>query len=271
MEYIDNLLAINIDYIIIGLLIFFFSLEQLLPTPFTFKKRFSHLFQNSLFQIILTLLNLPFVIFQVYCIDWLNANQIGLLHLIEIPSWILLIASVVLYDFVTYWIHRATHRIPLLWRLHRVHHSDTTIDSSTTFRFHPIELLLVFGIGNIVTAAIFGTDIYSLALYYLVLYVFLFIEHTNLQHPEWINKTIGLIFVTPAHHRVHHHQEEHYTDSNYGDILILWDRLFGTFKKMPLEKIKYGLKEFDQEEKQTFLYLIKSPFIDIKKDTNKEH
>ncbi len=151
-----------------------------------------------------------------------------------------------------------------------MHHSDTTMDSSTVFRFHPIELILVFGIGNIVTAALFGADVISMALYYFFLYIFLFIEHANINYPRWLNSTFGLIFVMPDYHRVHHQQDKFYTDSNYADIFILWDRLFGTFKMMPVEQMKYGLVEFEEENKQTFLYLIKSPFINIKRITSKE-
>ena len=265
MEFINDLLSIDPNHIIIALIALFFSLEQIMKSPFHFKKRIHHLFQNSLFQIVLIVLNVYFVTFQVFSIEWLNENHIGLLYLIELPFGVKLCLSIILYDFTAYWIHRATHAIPLLWRFHRVHHSDTTMDSSTVFRFHPLELILVFGIGNIITAALFGTDVLSMALYYFILYVFFFLEHANLNYPKWINSTLGLVFVMPDHHRVHHQQNQFYTDSNYADIFIVWDRIFGTFKMMPTEEMKYGLVEFDKEKKQTFLYLIKSPFINIKK------
>ncbi len=265
MELLNNLLEINPNYIIIGLLVLFFTLEQVLKTPFDFKKRGQHLFQNSLFQITLVILNIAFVTLQVYSIDWLNTNNIGLLFFVEIPFWIKLVLSVALYDITTYWVHRASHKVPLFWRLHRVHHSDTTMDSSSVFRFHPLELILIYQTGNIITAAIFGTDLFSMAIYYFVLYIFFFFEHSNLNFPNWINATLGLLFVMPNHHRVHHHKEQFYTDSNYADIFIIWDRIFGTFKELPVEQMNFGLKEFDEDEKQTFLYLMKSPFINIER------
>ena len=268
MDLLNKLLGVDPNYIVIGLIVFFFSLEQIMKSPFNFKNRISHLFQNILFQIVLVVLNIFFVTFQVFSIEWLNSNHIGLLYLIELPIWAKLIISVALYDVTAYWIHRATHKVPLLWRFHRVHHSDITMDSSTVFRFHPIELILVFGIGNIITAGLFGTDVFSMALYYFILYVFFFFEHANLNYPKWLNSTVGLILVMPDHHRVHHQQDQFYTDSNYADIFIVWDRVFGTFKMMPVEKMKYGLVEFDTEDKQSFLYLIKSPFINIKRITS---
>jgi len=265
MEVLNAILNINPNYLIIGLLVVFFTLEQVSGTPFSFKDRGKHLFQNILFQIVLTILNIFFVSVQVYCIEWLNSNEIGLLYFVELPFWTKLLISVALYDFTTYWIHRASHKIPILWRLHRVHHSDTTMDSSTTFRFHPLELIIVYQTGNIITAGLFGTDVTSMALYYFIIYIFFFLEHSNLNYPQWLNKTFGLILVMPDHHRVHHHQEQFYTDSNFADIFIVWDRIFGTFKLIPVEEMKYGLEEFEQEEKQTFLYLMKSPFINIKR------
>ena len=265
METLNRILELNQNYLIIGLLVFFFSLEQILKTPFQFKNRGQHLFQNILFQISLTALNIFFVTLQVYCIDWLNSHQIGLLYLVELPFWTKLIISVALYDLTTYWIHRASHVFPLLWRLHRVHHSDTTMDSSTVFRFHPLEIIMIYQTGNIITAALFGTDVLSMVLYYFIVYIFFFFEHSNLSYPNWINKTLGLFLVMPDHHRVHHHQEQYYTDSNFADIFRIWDRIFGTFKELGIEKMKYGLKEFEEDEKQTFWYLIKSPFINIER------
>lgn len=271
MEILDILLNINPNYMIIGLLVVFFTLEQVSATPFSFKQRGKHLFQNLLFQIVLTLLNLFFVSIQVYSIEWLNSNEIGILYLVELPFWIKLFLGVVLYDFTTYWIHRASHKIPLLWRLHRVHHSDTTMDSSTTFRFQPLELILIYQTGNILTAGIFGTDLTSMAVYYIIIYIFFFLEHSNLNYPKWLNNSFGLIFVMPDHHRVHHHQEQFYTDSNFADIFIVWDRIFGTFKLIPVEQMKYGLIEFEGEKKQSFLYLMKSPFINMKRVASEDN
>lgn len=264
-EILNTILNINQNYLIIGLLVVFFTLEQVTTTPFRFKQRGKHLLENSLFQIVLTGLNIFFVAIQVYSIEWLNAQEIGLFYLVALPFWVKLILGVVLYDLITYWVHRASHKVPLLWRLHRVHHSDTTMDSSTTLRFHPLELVLIYQTGNILTAGIFGTDVNSMVLYYFIIYIFLFLEHANLRYPKWLNNTLGLVFVMPDHHRVHHQQEQFYTDSNFADIFIIWDRLFGTFKMMPVEQMKYGLVEFEGEKKQSFLYLMKSPFIKMKR------
>lgn len=268
METLNKLLAIDLNYIIIVLIVIFYSLEQLLNTQFQFKKRPQHLIHNILFLGVFYLLNLLWAIVIVYSIEWLNNHQIGLFYLFDIPLWLKLVMGVMLFDFVTYWFHRMSHLTPVLWRFHRVHHSDTTMDASTFFRGHPIETFLWFGTSNIIAAGIFGLDLIALGLYFLVSTPFFFLEHSNIKFPVWLDKTFGLIFTTPNIHKVHHEQDQYYTDSNFSDIFILWDRLFGTFKYKPPEQINFGLKEFEEDRKQTFWYLIRSPFISMGRITS---
>jgi len=264
MEKLKMLLDINGNYIVIGLLVVFYAMEQVLSTPFKFTKRPLHLFHNVLFQIVFIIASYFFAMFQVFSITWFNEHHIGLLYLVQIPYWLKLLIGVALFDMTSYWFHRMAHKNPLLWRLHRVHHSDTTMDSTTFFRGHPLEIL-IFGSANIVAAAIFGLDLMAMGLYFFILIPLVFAEHTNLFFPRWMDSTLGWIFVTPNLHKVHHEQDQHYTDSNFADIFILWDRLFGTYKYRDVKEIKYGLKEFEEGKKQTFLYLMKSPFIKIKR------
>lgn len=268
METLNKLLAIDLNYIIIVLIVIFYSLEQLLNTQFQFKKRPQHLIHNILFLGVFYLLNLLWAIVIVFSIEWLNNHQIGLFYLFDIPLWLKLVMGVMLFDFVTYWFHRMSHLTPVLWRFHRVHHSDTTMDASTFFRGHPIETFLWFGTSNIIAAGIFGLDLIALGLYFLVSTPFFFLEHSNIKFPVWLDKTFGLIFTTPNIHKVHHEQDQYYTDSNFSDIFILWDRLFGTFKYKPPEQINFGLKEFEEDRKQTFWYLIRSPFISMGRITS---
>jgi len=265
MELINKLLAVNLNYIIIGLMVLFYSLEQVLGNQFMFTKRPQHLLHNSLFYAVFFLAGILWAYVTVFCIEWLNQQQTGLFYLVALPLWLKLLLGVVLFDFVTYWFHRLSHIVPFLWRFHRVHHSDTSMDASTNFRGHPIESFLWFGSSNILAAAIFGLDLLTLGLYFFIATFFFFIEHANLRFPKWLDRSFGLVFTTPNLHKVHHEQDQYYTDSNFSDIFILWDRLFGTFKHKPVEDIKLGLKEFDDEKKQTFWYLMKSPFLEIKR------
>ena len=270
METLNALLSIDLNYFLIGLMVVFYMLEQIFDNQVKYNKRAQHLAHNLLFLVAFFIGNLFWATVTVFSIEWLNNNSVGLLFLLQLPVWLKLILGVVLFDFVTYWFHRIAHKVPLLWRFHRVHHSDTTMDASTNFRGHPIELMLWFGTSNIIAAAIFGLDLLSLGLYFLVATPFFFLEHANLRFPAWIDKTFGLVFTTPNLHKIHHEQDQFYTDSNFSDIFILWDRFFGTYKYKPANEIKFGLKEFDDDKKQTFWYLFRSPFMNINRISSGE-
>jgi sterol desaturase/sphingolipid hydroxylase (fatty acid hydroxylase superfamily) len=204
METLNKLLSINSNYIFIGMMVLFYSLEQIVNTQFKFSKRPQHLLNNVLFYMVFFLGNLLWATVTVFSIEWLNKNQVGLFYLITVPLWLKLILGVMIFDLVSYWFHRIAHITPVLWRFHRVHHSDTSMDASTNFRGHPIETFFWFGTSNIIAAVVFGLDLFSLGLYFLILTPFLFIEHANLKFPVWIDKTFGLIFTTPNIHKVHH-------------------------------------------------------------------
>jgi len=270
MEKLKALLSIDLNYIIIGMMVLFYSLEQIVNTQFKFNKRPLHLFHNFLFLVVFTLINILWATITVFSIDWLNAHQIGLFYLVHIPLWLKLVLGVALFDFTTYWFHRVAHKSPLLWRFHRVHHSDTSMDASTFFRGHPLESFLWFSTSNIVAAGIFGLDNLTLGLYFFISTPFFFLEHSNIKFPGWIDRTFGKIFITPNVHKIHHEQDQFYTDSNFADIFIFWDKMFGTYKFKPTDQIKFGLKEFDDDKKQTFLYLMKSPFLNFKRISSEE-
>jgi len=270
MELLNKLLAINPNYILIGLMVLFYSMEQLLSTQFKFTKRPQHLFQNSLFYAVFFLLGILWSSVTVFSVEWFNNQRIGLFYLVQLPIGLKLPVGIALIDLTSYWFHRLSHVVPLLWRFHRVHHSDTTMDASTNFRGHPLESFLWFGSSSILAAAIFGLDLLTMGVYLFITMVFFVLQHSNLLFPKWIDKSLGLVITTPNLHKVHHEQDQYYTDSNFADIFIVWDRLFGTFKSKPVEQIKLGLKEFDEEKKQTFLYLMKSPFINVKRVSSDE-
>jgi sterol desaturase/sphingolipid hydroxylase (fatty acid hydroxylase superfamily) len=262
---LETLLSIDLNYILIGGIVVLYTMESLMQTQFTFSNRPQHLFQNILFQVIFFICNIFYATVTVYSIEWLNSHQVGLFYYVTAPAWVKLVAGVMMFDFTTYWFHRIAHKVPLLWRFHRVHHSDTAMDASTSFRSHPLEQILWFGTSSIIAAGIFGLNLEALGLYLLIFTPIAFLQHTNLRFPAWLDKSLGLIFTTPNLHKVHHEQDQHYTDSNFADIFIIWDRLFGTYTYKPVNEIKVGLKEFDEPRKQTFWYLFISPFVKIKR------
>ncbi|MFZ9387267.1 MAG: sterol desaturase family protein [Chitinophagaceae bacterium] len=255
------------NYVIIFLIALFYTVERLLGTPFKYDRRVTHFFNNFVFMLTFYAASLAYAIVQVSVIDWSTVHEIGLFHLIEIPLWLKVILGVMCFDLTSYWFHRLAHKSPLLWRLHRVHHSDTSMDTSTFFRGHPLEVL-VFGTSNVIACILFGLDLPILGVYLVVQLPFLVAQHANFQLPERMDKILRKLFITPNIHKVHHDQNQYYTDSNFADIFVFWDKLFGTYKQVPVTSLNYGLKEFDSNQKQTFWYLLISPFINIKRNTS---
>jgi len=260
-DYITN---INPDIFMAVILACLFSLEQLLSSVASLFKRTPHLLNSILLQIGYVLLNYGLATLVVKSLNWTDANKFGLFNIIQVPYYLKVIFGVLCIDLVNYWAHRLNHTWELFWRLHRVHHSDTIMDSSTTYRFHPLDALLD-NFASVVVALIFGLD-GTILVFWLILYMpLLVLHHTNFIMPKWFDRTFRKIIVSPNFHKIHHHQQQEFTDSNYGLMFIFWDKLFKTFKKIPVDEITYGLSEFDKPDRQKFWFLLKSPFIDVKK------
>ena len=264
MEILDKLMAIDPNHVLIGLIVIFFSLEMVLNRPKNFNNKLSHLFHSFLFQVIGILMGSLLGWMIVSTFDWITATQFGLFNWISIPFAAKVVLGVFLIDLADYWFHRFDHKIPLLWRFHRVHHSDTEMDASTAIRTFPTEFIY-FLAGELLVCVIFGLDVISMNIFLLILLPVLFIQHTNLKYPLVLDKAFGWILMMPNYHKVHHDQDQRYTDSNYGTLFIIWDRLFGTFSSKPVEQINFGLKEFEGSRKQSFQYLMRSPFMSIER------
>lgn len=144
----------------------------------------------------------------------------GLLHHLNIPFAVAVVASVVALDFVIYAQHVLFHAVPLLWRLHKVHHADLDLDVSTGLRFHPVEILLSMGI-KIAAVALLGTPAVAVVVFEVLLNATAMFNHSNLALPAVIDRGVRLLVVTPDMHRVHHSVHRDETDSNFGFITII--------------------------------------------------
>lgn len=156
----------------------------------------------------------------------------GLFNAIDAPLWLALPASVVLLDFAIWLQHVMVHAIPLLWRLHRVHHADLDYDVTTGARFHPIEIILSMLIKSCVILLL-GPPLAAVVLFEILLNATAMFNHGNIHLPEALDRVLRLFVVTPDMHRVHHSVEDDETNSNFGFNLPWWDRLFGTYRAQP--------------------------------------
>jgi len=193
---------------------------------------------------------------------WIQTSSLGLLNQLSLGSALEATAAVVLLDLAIYWQHRAFHRFPLLWRAHRVHHSDLGFDASLGLRFHPFEILPSMAFKLAVIAALGAAPI-AVLVYELLLLGFSLLTHADLAlRPGW-ERALRSVFVTPDWHRVHHSVLRAETDSNYGNILSLWDRIFRTHVAQPRDghaAMPIGLPEFRDARSQTLVGLLCQPF-----------
>ncbi|MEA3061278.1 MAG: hypothetical protein QOJ94_1059 [Sphingomonadales bacterium] len=193
---------------------------------------------------------------------WAARHGIGLFHRIALPAAVVVVATILLRNLATWLAHRASHALPLFWRAHRVHHGDVRLDLSTGFRNHPLELLYVVPWLAGITVAL-GLDPATLAAYEAVAIGFSLWTHANLRLPPAVDARLRLVLVTPAMHHVHHSSRRAETDSNYGDVLSLWDRLFGTYRDLAepdLRATRFGLGDDYDSGASNLVRQLRSPF-----------
>jgi len=156
----------------------------------------------------------------------------GMLNYLQIPYWFAVIASVIIMDAVIYFQHVLVHAVPVLWRLHRVHHADLDFDVTTGSRFHPIEIILSMLI-KLATILVLGPPIVAVLIFEVLLNATSMFNHANVRIPQKADRVLRWFVVTPDMHRVHHSIEDDETNSNFGFNLPWWDRLFGTYRDQP--------------------------------------
>lgn len=156
----------------------------------------------------------------------------GLLNRSDLPGWLAIPAALILLDLAIYLQHRLFHAVPVLWRLHRVHHTDTDFDVTTALRFHPVEILLSMAY-KLVLIAILGASPPAVLAFEIVLNSAAMFNHSNITLPPSVERVLRMILVTPDMHRIHHSTSMHEANSNYGFNLAIWDRLFATYTQEP--------------------------------------
>ena len=189
-----------------------------------------------------------------------EAHHFGLLQWALPGSLPAIVAGMLFIDLNSYTFHRLYHRIPFLWRIHRVHHADTEMDSTSALRLHPFEFLIQ-SFTQVTVLPLLGVSLYSFVLYFAFALPWFLLNHSNIRFPAWFERFASWILVTPDWHRVHHSSHQPETDSHYGDVFTFWDRLFGTDAEAEVEKITFGLENFREQGEQTVGQLLKMPFV----------
>ena len=249
--------------ILVGGLLFFWIIEGAIPLlPMSYRKsKVRHAAVNFGFTVIHLIIHTFLALIIIFLSDWARDNQFGLVYWLNASVLWTIIVSFLALDFFGGWlVHITEHKVPLLWRFHVVHHADNNVDVTTGLRHHPIESVLrglFFFMGIIVS----GAPMYAVMIFQTILVFATAFTHANIRLPRWIDKALSYVFVSPNMHKVHHHWKQPFTDSNYGAVLSIWDRLLGTFKKLEPGEIRYGLDRYYPNEKdENFAMLMKQPF-----------
>ena len=262
IEFFENIPTEFRAGLLIGGIVLFWIIEGVFPLfEFGYKKvRHAgiNLFLNGLFLAI----GLAFAGLLVWFSDFVINEGFGVLQWIEMPLWAQAIVGVLLLDFFgAYLIHWIEHKVKFMWRFHLVHHSDTTVDVTTGLRHHPGEAVfrMVF---TIIGVILVGAPIWIIFLYQSISALFAHLTHANINMPRKIDRALSWILITPLMHKVHHHYTQPYTDTNYGNIFSVWDRLFGTLAQVDETiKLKYGIDtHMDPKENDDLGNLLKIPF-----------
>lgn len=262
VNYFENIPALHRSLLIVGGISFFWFLEGIIPlVQFNYKK-WRHALPNFFFTLTTILINFSMAFLLLSTSDWTVNKNFGLLQWIpSLPLWGEVILGVLLLDFIgAYLPHFTEHRIKPLWLIHLVHHSDPNVDTTTANRHHPLESVVRFFF-TLLGVFILGTSIGIIMLYQAISVVATQFSHANISLPKKIDRWISYFLVSPDMHKVHHHYRLPYTDTNFGNIFSIWDRLLGTFSYFEREKIIYGVDVFPDAEKNIQIgSLLKQPF-----------
>lgn len=192
---------------------------------------------------------------------WAQARGFGLLNLYNLPAWLEFALALVLLDLAIYWQHRLLHAWPLLWRLHRAHHLDVTLDATSALRFHPLEILLSLGFKVVLVVALGVTPLAAMV-FEVLLSSFALVTHANLAVPAWLDRPVRALVVTPNMHRIHHSTQGDEQRRNFGFNLSVWDHLFGSYAAQARSQPQdFGVAGVAQRDATRFLSLLREPFV----------
>ena len=262
VSYFTTIPSSHRSLILVGGITIFWLIENTFPLfQFNYKK-WQHAGINIFFTLTTIVINFCLAYLLLKTADWTVENNFGILQILpEIPLWLYAIIGLLLLDLIgAYLVHLIEHRTKVLWRFHLIHHTDTWIDTTTANRHHPGESVIRFAI-TLLGVFIVGSPMWMVFLYQTLSVVATQFNHANIALPKKLDVFLSYFIVSPDMHKIHHHYKLPYTDSNYGNIFSVWDRLFGTFKTMPREEIIYGIDTHqDPKEHNELKNLLNIPF-----------
>jgi sterol desaturase/sphingolipid hydroxylase (fatty acid hydroxylase superfamily) len=262
IDYFETIPSLHRGLILVGGITLFWLIENAFPL-FKFKYRKIHHAGINIFFTLTTIgVNFAMAFILLLAADFSIQQNFGILQwLPQMNIWVYTLAGLLLLDLIgAYWVHLVEHKVKFLWRFHLIHHTDTWIDTTSANRHHPGESVIRF-VFTVLGVLIVGSPMWMVFLYQSLSVVFSQFNHANIPLPKKLDKFLSYFIISPDMHKVHHHYKLPYTDSNYGNIFSVWDRLFGTYSYLDRDKIVYGVDtHMDPKENNELSSLLKIPF-----------
>ena len=260
--YFETIPTAHRSIILVSGIAFFWILEYIIPLFQLKYSKIRHAGINIFFTLTTILVNFPLAFLLLKTSDWTIANDFGVLNWLPLmPIWLKVLVGVMLLDLLSAWLaHWVEHKVKVLWGFHLIHHTDHEVDTTTANRHHPGESLVRFAFTCFGTFVV-GAPVAVIMIYQALSVVLSQFNHANISLPKKVDDVMSWVIVSPDMHKVHHHYKLPYTDSNYGNIFSIWDRLFGTFLKLPNHQIVYGVDTYPNEKENADIgALLKIPF-----------
>lgn len=262
IQYFEHIPAAHRSAILIGGIMFFWLIEGGWPLFRFGYNKWKHAGTNIFFTLTTILVNFPLAFILVKASDWAIGSDFGVLQWVShFPLWAKAIIGLLLLDLIGAWLaHWTQHKTKWMWQFHLIHHADPFVDTTTANRHHPGESIVRF-VFTTLAILITGAPMWLVFLYQSLSVVLSQFNHANITLPGRIDAVLSLVLVTPNMHHVHHHYVQPYTDSNYGNIFAIWDRLFGTYKHLEEKEIVYGIDTHQKPEENSHIRnLLQIPF-----------
>lgn len=264
INYFSTIPSAHRTAILFGGIAFFWLIEYAIPLFRNPYQKFKHAGINLFFTFTTIVINFALALLLLNAtVSWTEKQQFGLLNwLPELNTWLYALIGLLLLDLIgAYFIHWLEHKVKWMWLFHVVHHTDQNVDTTTANRHHPGESVFRFTL-TILAVWITGAPLWLFMLYQSVSVVLSQFNHANIQLPESLDKILSWVIVTPNMHHVHHHYTLPYTDTNYGNVFAIWDRIFGTFSRLNYKDLRYGLDtHLAPSEHQEIGGMLKVPFM----------
>ncbi|HEX6181648.1 MAG TPA: sterol desaturase family protein [Chitinophagaceae bacterium] len=262
VDFFEHISPVTRSLILAGGLVLFWIFEGIVPLFRMRYKKLQHAGLNLFFTFTTVVVNFAFAILIVQASTWCVDKQFGLLYLVKLPVWLFIVLGLMIMDLISaYWIHYIQHKTKWMWKFHLVHHTDTWVDTTTANRHHPGESVFRAAF-TLLAVVVTGAPMWLVFLYQTLSAAFSQFNHANISMPRKLDNMLSWLIVSPNMHKVHHHNAQPLTDTNYGNIFSIWDRLFGTFAYVKdVNTLHYGIDTHPLEEEHNDMgNLLKMPF-----------